>query len=97
MIGGSLTVLLALALVDPSLGFIQNTKFAGVISIIMTLATSILYITLLHIARKALFDYLDFGKIAIEALKSPEGSGMTLIAVAIAMLSISLVILASVT
>lgn len=93
---GSLLVVAVLLLSDPDSGFIRNLPFgAGTLSILIILVSSILYIGLLHLARKALVDYIDLEQYFRKALMTPEGSGMALIAVAVMMLSISIVVLAA--
>ena len=93
---GSLLVVAVLLLSDPDSGLIQNLPFgAGTLSILIILVSSNLYIGLLHLARKALVDYIDLEQYFKKALMTPEGSGMALIAVSIMMLAISVVILAA--
>lgn len=94
---GSFLVAILLLLSDPDGGLVQNLPFgAGTLSTLIILVTSILFIALLHVARKSLFDYLDLEVYFRKALMSPEGAGMALIAVALAMISISLAILAAI-
>jgi hypothetical protein len=94
---GSALVVFVLLLSDPDGGLVSNLPFgSGVLTTLIILVSSVLYIGLLHLARKALADYLDLEVYFKKALLSPEGSGMALIAVAIMMVSISIVILASV-
>lgn len=93
---GSILTIILLIMSDPDGGFIQKLPFgAGTLSVIIILASSILYIGLLHVARKGLFDYLDLEVYFKKALQTPEGSGMALISIGLAMTSISLVILAA--
>jgi multisubunit Na+/H+ antiporter MnhB subunit len=93
---GSLLTVLLLLMSDPDGGFVQNLPFgSSTLATIIILASSILYIGLLHFARKALFDYIDLEIFFKKALQTPEGSGYALIAVALAMVSISIVILAA--
>ena len=93
---GSVLTLLVLFLSDPDLGFISNLPFgAGTLTILVVLVSSVLYIGLLHLARKALFDYLDLAEFFRKAIQTPEGSGLALIAVAIAMVAIAIAILAA--
>ena len=93
---GSILTILVLFLSDPDGGLVQNLPFgSGTVSLLIMLVISILYIGLLHLARKALFDYLNLEAYFKKALLTPEGSGMALIAVAIAMVAIAVVILAA--
>lgn len=94
-IGGLLTVVVLL-ISDPDFLFIQNLPFgSGTASTLIILVTSILYIGLLHISRKGLFDYIDLEVFFKKALESSEGAGKALIAVAIGMVAIAIVILAA--
>lgn len=93
---GSILTLFLLLLSDPDSRFVTGLPFgAGTLTILIVLVSSILYIGLLHLARKALFDYLDLQVLAAKAIESPHGAGLVLVAVAIAMVSISIVILAA--
>jgi len=93
---GSLLVVFVLLLSDPDSGLIHNLPFgAGALSFLIILASSILYIALLHLARKALFDYLDLEEFFKKAKLSPEGSGYALIAVGLFAVATSIVILAA--
>lgn len=94
---GSVLTILVLFLSDPDAGFIRNLPFgAGTLSVLLILVTSILYIGLLHIARRGLLDYIDLEVYFKKALQTPEGAGMALIGVGLIMISISLVIMAAV-
>lgn len=95
-LGGFLTVLV-LFLSDPDVGLVQNLPFgAGAFSVLITLVISILYIGVLHLARRALADYIDLEVYFKKALLTPEGAGLAIIGVALMMVSIGLVILAAV-
>lgn len=93
---GSLLVVLILLLSDPDNGIVQKLPFgSGTVSLLIVLFTSILYIAFLHMGRKALADYIDLEEYFKKALMTPEGAGLSLIAVGLMMIAISLVILAS--
>lgn len=93
-IGSILVILLAL-LTDPDSGFIQNlTVGAGVVATIAVLSKVVLHVAVLHLSRKALIDYVDLEDYFLEALKSPQGAGLALVAVSIMMLSIAIIIYA---
>lgn len=93
---GSLLTVLVLLLSDPDGGLVQNLPFGtGTVSLLITLVISILYIGLLHLARKGLFDYIDLSVYFKKALETPQAAGMALIAIALAMISVSIVILAA--
>ncbi len=93
---GSVLVIAVLLMSDPSNGFIHNLPFgSGTLSTLIILVSSILYIGLLHFARKGLLDYLDLEVYFKKALQTPEGSGSALIAVSLMMVAISIVIFAA--
>lgn len=94
---GSVLTILVLLMSDPDGGFIRNLPFgAGTLSILIVLVTSILYIGLLHLGRRALMDYIDLEQYFKKAFLTPEGSGLVIIGVGLMMISIALVILAAV-
>lgn len=93
---GSILVILVLLLSDPDSGLVQNLPFgASTLSVLIILMTSILYISLLHIARKGLMDYIDLEVFFKKSILSPEGAGMALIAIGIMMNAIATVISAA--
>ncbi len=75
---GSAAVLAALLATDPDKGIATGMIMLG-------FATPIIAIALAHLARKALFDYgsADMERLFREAIKSPVGAGLALIALAI--------------
>jgi len=88
-----LSVLLAFALSDPDLNFIQNLPYGSVtIVMLLQLAKGILYVVAAHNARKALFDYpeADFQEAAKKALTTAHGAGLLCIALSIAMLAFTI-------
>lgn len=94
---GSVLTILVLLMSDPDGGFVKNLPFgAGTLSILITLVISILYIGVLHLARKALADYIDLEQYFKKALQTPEGAGLAIIGVGLMMISIGLVIMAAV-
>lgn len=93
---GSLLVILLWLLTDPDSGIIQSLPIGGsTIATLVILLKGILYVALLHLSRKALFDYLDMGKLFEVATRSPEGAGKGIIGIAIAMVAIAIVMLAA--
>ena len=93
---GSVLTVLVLLLSDPDHGFIQNLPFgSSTAATLIILVTSILYIGLLHLARKGLLDYLDLEVLFKKALQTSEGAGLALISVSGMMIAIALVILAA--
>lgn len=93
----SILTIVAMFLTDPDSGLVQNLPFgAGGIATLLILLKSVLYVTMLHLSRRALFDYLDLEEYFLKAKETPEGAGKALQGVAIAMVAIAIVILASV-
>jgi len=93
---GSLLVITALLLSDPDSGVIKSLPFGSdTVALIINLTVSVLYIGLLHVARKGLVDYIDLKMYFVKALQSSEGSGLAIIGVGLIMLSVSLTILAA--
>lgn len=94
---GSVLTLLLLFLSDPDGGMVQNLPFgAGTLTVLIVLVSSILYIALLHMARKALMDYIDLEVFFKTAVRTPEGAGLAIIGVGLVMIAIAIVILAAV-
>lgn len=97
MVFGSLLVLAIWLLSDPDLGLIENLGFgSGLIATIIILTKAVLYVTLFHMTRKALFDYLDFEEIANKAMQTSEGAGKLAMAIGMFGIAISILILAAV-
>lgn len=96
MVLGSLLTLLALVMSDPSSGMIQDLPIGGgTVAMIIILSTSVLYISMLYLGRKAILDYVDLREFFKTALRSPEGAGAAIIGVGLMMVSVAIVILAA--
>lgn len=96
MIGGTFLVLLIALSADPDTGLIQNMGFgASTLASIVILVKSILYVALLHLSRRALFDYFDFEECIKQGMRTSDGSGRVVIGIAIAMNAIAIVIFAA--
>jgi len=96
MILGSLLVLSLWLVTDPDIGLIQSLPFGvGMVATLIVLLKSVLYVTILHISRRALLDYLDLQKLFEKAMERSEGAGSATIAVAIIILAISITIFAA--
>lgn len=94
---GSFLTLLLWLLSDPDTGFIENLPFgASTVATIVILLKSVFYVALLHLSRRALLDYIDLNTYFQKALQTSEGAGRALMAVAIIMVSISIVMFAAV-
>ena len=92
---GSLVVLLLWLFTDPDLGIIQNLSYgASTVATLVILTKALLYVTLLHYSRKALFDYLDLEEFFTKAKENSQSSAIALIAVSIFTLAISVAIYA---
>ncbi len=90
---GSFATLLLLLLADPDTGIIQNLPIgAGVLGMLITLMSAILYLAILHWARKAFLDYIDLKKFFDKAFVTSEGSGYAIIGIGLMMVAISIVI-----
>lgn len=76
MVGGSLVVLAYLLWSDPSEG-------ASTLTFIATLATPVIAVFFAHLARKALFDYLDMGELWSKAKESPVGAGLAFLGICV--------------
>lgn len=94
---GSAFVFILYVLIEPDSHFVQGLPFgANTIVLMATLLKAIWYISLLHLARKSIFDYLDLYTLIGKAEKTPEGAGYAIIGVAVFMLAVALVIAAAV-
>ena len=74
--GGSLLVIAYLLVSDPNDGELT-------IPFLAKLATPIIAVWFAHIARKALFDYLDMAQIAKKARETATGSGLVFLGICI--------------
>ncbi len=96
MVIGSLLTLAVLFLSDPDSQLITSIPYAAsTLTILIVLMSSILYVALLHLSRRALMDYLDLSKYFAKALQTSEGSGLAIIGVGLIMISVAIVILAA--
>ena len=93
---GTLFVAILLTITDPDLGIITELPFgATFIANLAILTKSIIYVAMLHVSRKALFDYLDLEDYFKEAIKTPEGSSGALNATGLYAFAIAIVIFAA--
>lgn len=94
---GGILITLILILTDPQNNVIANLPFgSGTLATLIVLFTSILFVGVLHLSRRALMDYLDLSEYFRKALLTPEGAGMATIAVGLIMIAIAIVISAAV-
>lgn len=95
---GSLLVVLILLLTDPDIALVQNLPFgSSTLTVLILLATSVLFVGVLHFSRKALLDYLDLAELFRKAKTTPEGSGLAIIGVGLICVSIAILISAAAT
>ena len=93
---GSLLTLMLLVLSDPSVGAIKQLPFGGqTVALLLGLVLALLYITLLHLSRKGLLDYIDLEVFFRKALENPVGAGLAIVGVGLIMIACALVVLAS--
>ncbi len=93
---GSLLVIILWLLTDPDDNIISHLPFgASTIATLVILLKSILYISVWHLTRKAVLDYLDLKTVMQKAMQSPEGAGRVAMSVAIIYVAIAIVIYAA--
>ena len=93
----SILIIIASLLADPDNGLIQELPFgAGTIAMLLVTVRAVIYITLLHVSRRALFDYIDLEVYFEEAKKGNAAAGQAIIGVGIAMVAIALLIASAV-
>lgn len=93
---GALALLL-LFVTDPDSKLVTALPIAaGFVATIVLLVSAVLYVTLLHLSRRAMFDYVDLSVFFTKAMETSTGAGLALIGVGLSSVAISIVILASV-
>lgn len=95
---GVLLTIGLLTITDPDLGLVQNLGVgAGTITTLVFVLKGILGSLLLHINRKAMFDYAiaDFKVLGDTANDTPQGAGLYAIALAIMTMAFAIVIIGS--
>ena len=95
---GSLVVLALYVLTDPFFGIIQNLPLgAGTIATVLIILKGLLYVSLLHLTRKFIFDYdeADFSQLNKNAMTTPEGSGLAMIAYGLMVIAFSIAFFAA--
>lgn len=89
----SVLALLLGFMMDPDVGFIQELSYgAGFVATVAQLTKIVILVAMLHLSRRALFDYIDLEVYFNKAKESAEGAGHALVAVAIAMVAIAILI-----
>ena len=93
----SILALLSLFVTDPDSKLVTALPIAaGFVATIVLLVSAVLYVTLLHLSRRAMFDYVDLSVFFTKAMETSTGAGLALIGVGLSSVAISIVILASV-
>lgn len=77
LILGSIAIVAYLYISDPNPGYGKTLVFLG------TLATPVIAVFFSHLARKALFDYLDMGQLYRKAKETATGSGLVFLGICI--------------
>lgn len=76
LVGGTLIIAAYLLVSDPNDGTLTLTFFAK-------LATPVIAVLFAHLARKALFDYLDMGMLFKKAKETATGAGLVFLGICI--------------
>ena len=93
---GGLAVLAVLLVADPDGGLVQKLPWGGTtLATLLVLATSVLYVGVLHLSRKAELDYTDLKELFDKAKESSTGAGLAIIGVGLFSIAIAVVILAA--
>jgi hypothetical protein len=94
---GSILVIALWLLTDPDNDIVSHLPFgASTIATLLILLKSVLYVTVLHLSRKALMDYLDLKTVMDKAMQTSEGAGQVFIGVGLVFIAIALTIYAAV-
>lgn len=81
LVGGSLVILVYLLATDPGYFGVTTTFIAQ-------LATPVIAVLFAHLARKALFDYMDLGVVFRKAKETATGSGLVFLGVCIVIMGL---------
>lgn len=89
--------LLLLFVTDPDSKILTALPIAaGFVATLVLLVSAVLYVTLLHLSRRGMFDYVDLSVFFTKAFETPTGAGLALIGIGLSNVAIALVIMASV-
>lgn len=95
---GSLSACIAWVVCDPDVGVIQNLPIGSqLVTWLLFLAKTVVYLSLAHLARKSFFDYLDLSSIIEKATETSQGAGLAMVGVSIFFLGISIIMFAATT
>lgn len=93
----SVLALLLLFVSDPDSKLVTALPIAaGFVATIVLLVSAVLYVTMLHLSRRGMFDYVDLSVFFTKALSTPTGAGLALVSIGLSNIAIAVVILASV-
>ena len=88
-------ILVGLFTTDPDVAIISQLSFgAGFIATMLDISKVAIYVGMLHISFRGLFDYLDRYKFFMKAIETPEGAGKALQAMGLWAVAIALIIAA---
>ena len=94
-LGGLLTIM-SWVLTDPEIGVVQALPIgASTVATLLILLKSTLYVGMLHLSRKALFDYINLGEYFDIAKREPVAAGLALCSISIASVAIAIVMYAA--
>lgn len=93
----STLVILALIATDPDTHLIQNMPFgASTLATIVVLTKGVLLVTMFHLSRKGLFDFLHLKTFFDKTLETPLSAAIALVALAIFMNSVANLLIAGI-
>lgn len=93
---GTLLVLFSLFAGDPDVGWIQDLPYGSTFIANNLIALRIVaFVTLFHLTRRALIDYVNLSRFFRRAYETPEGSGLATVAVGLICIGIGLVFIAA--
>lgn len=78
---------------DPDNGLIQDLPMgAGFVASVLVTLRVVIYVTLLHLSRRALLDYIDLEVYFNKAKETPQAAALALLAVSVMMICVTLLI-----
>lgn len=92
----TILILFGLFASDPDVGWIKDLPVGATFVANNLIALRIItFVTLLHLSRRALIDYVRLGRFFFKALETPAGAGLAIVGVGLFMVAISLVMIAA--
>jgi hypothetical protein len=90
---GSFLVVLLYLFADPDSGILAKLPFgATTVATFLILLKALVGFSLIHLGRKALFDYLDLKEYTTVAKRTPIGAGLVVLSVGVTCIALSIVI-----